>query len=965
MNKLFNFIMKTLKKGITLFMLLIAFQAAFAQKAEIYGVVKDASTNDVLPGATVAIVGTNIGTITNQVGEFRISNITPGTYTLAFSYIGFLTEKIEIELTAGESEQDNMLMVFDAVNIGEIVVSTQILGQARAMNQQLNADAIVNVVSSDKIKELPDVNAAEAIGRLPGVSVTRVGGEASKVIVRGLSPKLTTITINGIKVPASSTTDRSVDLSNISPELLSGIEVFKSPTADMDGDAIGGVVNLNVMKAPDKPVAIINVNGGYGGLNKTWGNYKGSVDLSKRFLNNKLGIALKGNYENTNRSSEGITSTWDVIPDTIENDILINDTKLQDDVRIIQRMGGNLGLDYQYKSGYIMGQGFLSQRRTDVKHNEDFLVDGTSVEHNPRHTKSNNTTYQALLDGKQRFSIFEMSWTLGTSKVIIDNYYDASVIIFENDGQIPTGNIYTVEEKIAQRTYNTQSAYLKAYNSEPSVMNQQNYTAALDFKMDYSLGDKISGFLKLGGKYRTDHRTNEIDYYTQWQYYLDDNLNDEAVQNLLPYVTETGMASGRKIMMSNFADGSNNLPIYGGKYEISPSMNMDFLDYWHERNLGSAKKNTEKPYENYTVDESVAAVYIMPKIKYSYWFTLIPGIRYEYSDNAYKGVFSTLNLNDGGYMKDTTTYQNYGDILPSVHLKISPKDWFDVRLSAVKTISKPDYNMVTPRSRVDATNARLYRGNPDLKHTVAWNYDAMVSFFTNKLGLVTLGGFYKKFDNYFSKIPRTMSVDEALSLGYPALVFDVREDYVNFDNSEVKGLEMDVQTNFSFLASPFNGIVVNANVTKLWSSTKVPLFHKVEYYDAALRRFVVDFDQSYIEFQDTKLPNQTDWVGNLAIGYDYKGFSSRISMIYQSDYKNALSQAGEITAKAEKSYKYTDAYMKFDVSLSQKVGKHVKIRANWYNITNETERSYQYISKYGLNEDSYGMTFDLGMQYKF
>ena len=135
--------------------------------------------------------------------------------------------------------------------------------------------------------------------------------------------------------------------------------------------------------------------------------------------------------------------------------------------------------------------------------------------------------------------------------------------------------------------------------------------------------------------------------------------------------------------------------------------------------------------------------------------------------------------------------------------------------------------MITPRARVDLTNGRLYRGNPDLMHAEAWNYDATLSFFANKLGLFTVGGFYKKFNNYFNETDRVMSMEESLSNGYPAAVFDVREDYINFDDSEVYGFEVDLQTNLSFLRAPFNGIVLNVNVSRLWSKTFVPLYFKV------------------------------------------------------------------------------------------------------------------------------------------
>jgi hypothetical protein len=223
--------------------------AAHAQKAapgEISGIVKDQSSKETLPFTTVVIKGTVTGAVTDMDGAFRLTNLQPGDYTLEISYIGYTKKEVPVTLKAGEKKKLVIEMDQPLVTIGEVVVSTQRLGQNAAINQQLNSNALVNVVSKDKIRELPDVNAAEAIGRISGISLVRSGGEGSKIIFRGLDPKFTTVTINGSKLPGSDATNRSVDLSGISPELLSGVEVFKSPTAEMDGDAIGGTINLVV-----------------------------------------------------------------------------------------------------------------------------------------------------------------------------------------------------------------------------------------------------------------------------------------------------------------------------------------------------------------------------------------------------------------------------------------------------------------------------------------------------------------------------------------------------------------------------------------------------------------------------------------------------------------------------------------------------------------------------------------------
>lgn len=209
-----------------------------------------------------------------------------------------------------------------------------------------------------------------------------------------------------------------------------------------------------------------------------------------------------------------------------------------------------------------------------------------------------------------------------------------------------------------------------------------------------------------------------------------------------------------------------------------------------------------------------------------------------------------------------------------------------------------------------------------------------------------------------------MSAEESLSHGYPNAVFEVNEDYLNFDNSQVYGFEFDYQTNFSYLPAPFNGFVVSLNFTRLYSKTYLPLYFKATKYDPALRRSVVDFDKSYWENDEIRLPDQVDLITNASIGYDHKIFSVRISAVYQSEYLSGFNGGAE-AAGAQYGYTYIEQFLKFDASAYVKIGKHIKIMGNIANFTNEGEQNYRYQSKYPSYRNQYGMTIDLGLEYKF
>ncbi|HTY60223.1 MAG TPA: carboxypeptidase-like regulatory domain-containing protein, partial [Bacteroidota bacterium] len=201
------------------------------------GTVTDSLTRETLVGANVYLPGTAFGGVTDREGKFTIMHVPEGVHTIRASYIGYRSREISMNL-AGPDVTVNFQLGADVIMGAEVLVTAQMRGQVAAVNQQINSNTIVNVISEEKIKELPDANAAEAIGRLPGVSIIRSGGEASKVILRGMGDQFTSFTIDGVRIPATDANSRGVDLSMFSQGTLAGVELFKALTPDMDGDAI-------------------------------------------------------------------------------------------------------------------------------------------------------------------------------------------------------------------------------------------------------------------------------------------------------------------------------------------------------------------------------------------------------------------------------------------------------------------------------------------------------------------------------------------------------------------------------------------------------------------------------------------------------------------------------------------------------------------------------------------------------
>ena len=375
----------------------VSMSSMAATRGKIEGFVKDAITGDPLPGANVMLEGTSLGAASDLKGRYFMTNVPPGDYVLVVRYIGYKEKKIPIRIKAGQTLYQDVALEFVVVKGKEVVITAQAEGQMSAINQQLAARSIVNVVSSARIQELPDANAAESVGRLPGVSVKRSGGEGNKVVIRGLSPKYNSITVNGVKLASTGSGDRSTDISMISPFMLQGIEVIKAITPDQDADVLGGTVNFRFRKAPrGKPGLRFDgiVQGGYNGLTDSFGDRKFVFSASNRFFNNKLGLFAQADIERRNRSADQLNVNYDIINPSLKewNRVVAQSATFQKVGRIKNRYGAALVLDYQLKNGSLIFSNFGNRSGTDVQTQRETFSTSTNTHSYAINDNSNDLT---------------------------------------------------------------------------------------------------------------------------------------------------------------------------------------------------------------------------------------------------------------------------------------------------------------------------------------------------------------------------------------------------------------------------------------------------------------------------------------------------------------------------------------------------------------------------------------------
>jgi TonB-dependent receptor len=918
----------------------------YAGSGRIAGKVTDAKTGEALVGANVILQGTAIGASTNIDGFYDIPSITPGSYTVVVSYLGYKKSAVPIEMGPDSTLRLNVKLQLDVVQFEEVTVTAQLEGQAQAINQQLTSNTIVNVVSADRIKELPDQNAAESIARLPGISIQRDAGEGQKVVVRGLSPKFNSITVNGERIPSTDATDRSVDLSMISPDILSGIEVFKALTPDKDADAVGGTVNLVLKRAPPELRGDFRAQTGYNHQRDEFGQYRASLSLSDRFFENQFGILLTGIAQRANRGSDRLTADYMFGREAVGNEqrsvIKIDNLNLAYGSEIRERFGGGLTMDYSLGNSDFFFSALLNgTNRDQVLRRKRYRVGSSWVDYDMTVREQTTRLLTTSLKGEHKFDLMEIDWQGSYSNSQQDVPY-SHYARFEEVGAYKDGLVDDQGPLVIPgfANNNLDASWFQYASFDPEKVVDEERALQLNVKIPYRFEEDLAGTVKVGGKYRGKNRTRDMtEYLTPFAEI--DRIGQANTDKFTLY-------RSKSILIENFHDPDFHADNFmDSQYDFPYGLDKDKLDAFYATYKSHYGLNRFLELDDYDAEEKVAAGYAMADINIGEKLTLLPGFRYEYTTTAYKGNFGFLqgNLGEVGTIRDTTGGRSYGEFLPMFHIRYRFTPWLDIRLAYTKSLSRPDYFNLVPYERIVYAEQTISRGNPDIKQTRATNYDVYVSFYSNDLGLLTLGGYYKKLQD-IDYIKQTRSQE----LEFPG--WDLTEP-VNGDESNVWGIEIEIQTNLRNLPSPFDGFVINANYAYIHSETYFPYFEiGPRSPDPPYKPIIID------TFRKGTLPGQAEHIGNLSLGYEKGGFSGRVSMTYQGKTLQRVGARSELDG-------YTEGFARWDATLSQKITPLISLYLDVNNISNQPDQAYLGDIIYPTNLEYFGWTADLGVRIQF
>lgn len=790
------------------------------QARNVKGKIRDAQTGEEIIGASILVKEKpGKGTVTGLDGSFSLA-IGKEKCTLVCSYIGY--KRVEIEVDESRKEIEIPMECNETILSGVTVVARnpgRTETGARSIEKQ--AMNVVNVLSAKAIELSPDITVANVIQRMSGVTVERnSSGEGQYAILRGMDKRYNYTLVNGVKIPSPDNKNRFVPLDIFPSEMLDRLEVTKSLTADMEGDGIGGAVNLIMKDAPSERQFTANVSTGYNAMyfdrdfqSFKYGdiakkspyeamgkpeNYKVTADnfrmsnlhvsrnkplpdltagasFGDRFFDDKLGVMVAGSFLNTYRGKE---SRLYYQPGTSHNGTEYRDYSTQQ-----TRMGVHMKLDYQIGQEHKLAwyNGYMDMSEAEVRDGKD------DKERQVRMKWNHQYIANSTLKGEHRFvsdGDFRIDWSLVASKAYNETPDNTEI-------SLQGSHIQTSGAAIRRWEHNS----------------DMDFAGYLNFRYKLRLDGGRTFDFSAGGMYRDKKRNSFFNEYT-----------------------------------FDSATGSKN-PQYEGE---------DWHNFDEILLVPRAYGNIGDPL-NYDATERIGAGYGM--VKYTRRkLELIAGVRVEHTDQGYVLKFARNTDPEGN--------QAYTDVLPSFHAKYAVRDKANLRFSYARSINRPSFFEIVPYTIINEDYKE--KGNPDLEHTVADNVDLRYEYFPRSSEQIMVGLFCKHLKN-------------PIEYG---LINEGQDTYykpMNFGNVTNFGAEIDVLKYFNWFGIKANYTYTHSRIItdkRLMEGSAVvsrkqsrPLFGQAAH--------VVNLS---LLFKDTK----RGWEGQLAGSYTGKRLSN-ISNWYDDD----------------------------------------------------------------------------------
>ncbi len=828
---------------------------------------------------------------------------------------------------------------------GVIIVTAPRQDKTARLAQQI-APNLVNIQAAETIAKYPDYNAAEALGRIPGVALSIDTGEGRFVNIRGLDGNLNGATFGGVVLlntqPGGTyfnAAGRAVEFDTVPIGAVDRIAVIKTGLPDHDAEGLGGSIDLSPRTAigRDKPFFEATLGGGYEPLRKT-GLYRIDTAFGGSFGENASGGKLfhvvanlfrhddhrgiddvEAGYSDQqpdvpdkayaglelrrytyNRRRYGATGEFDITPSD-DHRIYLRASLAGYTERVNRQRLEIDGLDGSNGSGVIT---------VAAGNPNGFFVPDASAVKTLRDEEEAHRNLILQLGGEHKFSTVKFDWFAALARSTYQKYFDRNVT-FSGPGDSeasPTGTFPITYDNTTDPnnvTFNAGPVNLAnpALYVLKSVKNSVEYDRDLEHSfaanLALPLGLSANDELKFGAKLRLRHKLS---------------------------LTGSASVAGLGQPLSQFISGGDQ-SFYGGAYDTGPAIDRDLVN----SAFAQADAIPALGFANTAFDdkEDITAGYIQYKGDFGP-LGLLVGVRVEHTYSRYGGFVDVTDASGATTTQFLTPTKSYTNVFPTLQLRYAIQPDLIARATYSTGIARPGFLQTIQSGQVDFGNQVVTTGNPDLKPTYGHNFDLSLEYYLPDAGIVSIGAFEKEFKNYV--VARTFRAIYPPSGTTSLFTF---QSFQNVPSAFARGIEASYVDRFRFLPHPFDGFGIDANVAYVDSG--------VALRDGEAERL---------------LPGTFRWTGNAALFYETGPIKLRLAGQYES--KALFGIGGSPASDVYQDKRFTlDFYADYDIA------KAISVYFTAKNLTNAKLRFYENTANRPIQREFYDATFEGGVKLRF
>jgi len=876
--------------------------------------------------------------------------------------------------------------------IEEIAVTGIRASLNASRKKKRESNVISDVIASNDIATYPDRNLAESMQRVPGISITREAGEGRQIMLRGLNPDFTLVTLNGMPVLANNDSpmdsrqqkqrDRSFDLNLFSTELFSEIQVLKSYSANQASGGMAGVAALSTAHPFDNPGLHWNVTHQMG---KNQFNDKLTKQISTIMssTNDKWGALFSITYGARASQEMGAnTFRWRIL--TPEGaDISNLDPNLvtawnKGEYRVprgnrysvwqsdMNRLGVGASLEYKTSHNHTTFDwlyGRLSGNRYEYHlyprgFNSTPIIEGettiTAAEVNGRNELVYAAYENAQVGTESRFQKVSTTY----NQWVINSHHDI--------GKTLKGHLLLGWEGATYDIPTSNKAYMQGVSNISIDYRQDSRFADITYSDD--LTDPTFWRMKeldseqyftstqfANGKYTFEYSPT---IENTWQWGIDSVRfeNKSKLLNIQNFFDQEWAlhASGVTIGETNedkVISINSAVPVHLGSPLTSHSK-LKWLTLHTNKVFGyfNLPTNTEqlKNIDSVTHEDPSQYQSKVTESRYglfTQWQHLAGRWRF---DSGLRLEYENIDVNDAYSVLHTLPSIRYTNWLPSFHLTYESGPETLYRLALSRSIGRPQLSDLTTPVEYQSESNILVGFNQHLRPYSSYNLDIAFEKYMSGVSQFSLSAFSKYLDNYIVYTAETLPFYATPEYAYWAgdtIDRNTQVQRVSTSNSEHAWLY---------------GIEVSSQLETAWPlhpEYKIGLITNVSFTQGNVQYFSSETGE---KLQYTTLPYLSPWLANVTAYWESHALSIRFSATYRDSY---LARIGDSTIIDEDETGFEESTY-IDAVVAYHLGEHWEIRAEATNITNEREEQYTDSAHRAYNTTYSGRNFYLGITYR-